>query len=308
MELRKRICALSFAGVMLFSMGAYAGSNTVKITAFLNKGLTLKVDGEVLKPTEDDGSRIYPIVYNGRTYVPAKVVAEKLGASVDYNSAGNGTVTITSGVSSDIDNQEGQPVKDAEPGSNDDPSSGNVSTSEKGNGTLNSPVAMNQKHTWTSTEDYLDDTMTGTYSYTVKGVKKISLDDVEDLGFKRPEAKDNLEYALVDILVEVSNAKLEQVDGEGDAYLSAWERDIWGVKTATGESIIGATDYGFDGSLRNAIRDVCKSKKITPGMKESFKAQGKVLMTLYKDKTNYMVIRNYAIEDYNSSFIYFKLK
>ena len=43
-------------------------------------------------------------------------------------------------------------------------------------------------------------------------------------------------------------------------------------------------------------------------MKESFKAQGKVLMTLYKDKTNYMVIRNYAIEDYNSSFIYFKLK
>lgn len=307
MKLRKRICALSIAGVMLFSMGAYAGSNTVKITAFLNKGLTLKVDGEVLKPTEDDGSRLYPIVYNGRTYVPAKVVAEKLGASVDYNSAGNGTVIITSGASSNIDDQVGQPVKDAEPSSNDNTSSG-VSTSEKGSGTLNSPVAMNQKYTWTSAEDYLDDTMSGTYSYTVKGIKKISLDQVEDLGFKRPEAKDNLEYALVDILVEVSNAKLEQNSGDGSAYLSAWARDIWGVKTATGESIIGATDYGFDGSLNNVIRDACNFKKVTPGMKESFKAQGKVLMTLYKDKTNYMVIRNYAIEDYNSSFIYFKLK
>jgi hypothetical protein len=266
------------------------------------------VDGEVLKPTEDDGSRLYPIVYNGRTYVPAKVVAEKLGASVDYNSAGNGTVIITSGTEEDIDNQEGQPVKDAEPSSNDNTSSGNVRTSEKGNGTLSSPEAMNQKHTWTSTVDYLKDTMSGTYSYTVKGVEKITLDEVEELGFKKPEAKDNLEYALVNILVEVSNAKLEQVDGEGYSYLTAWARDIWGVKTATGESVVGATDYGFDGSLKNAIREVCNSKKITPGMKESFKAEGKVLMTLYKDKTNYMVIRNYAIEDYNSSFIYFKLK
>lgn len=308
MKLRKRICALSIAGIMLFSMGAYAGSNTVKITAFLNKGLTLEVDGEVLKPTENDGSRLYPIVYNGRTYVPAKVVAEKLGASVDYNSAGNGTVIITSGANSDNDEQEGQPIKDAEPSGNSNTSTNESTPSTNGDGTLSSPVGFNQKHTWTSTEDYLDDSMTGTYSYTVKGIKKISLDQVEDLGFKRPEAKDNLEYALVDILVEVSNAKLEQIDGDGSAYLSAWTRDIWGVKTPTGESIIGATDYGFDGSLERAVSEVCNFKKVTPGMKESFKAQGKVLMTLYKDKTNYMVIRNYAIEDYDSSFIYFKLK
>ena len=308
MKLSKRICALSIAGIMLFSMGAYSASNTVKITAFLNKGLILEVDGEVLKPTEDDGSRLYPIVYNGRTYVPAKVVAEKLGATVDYNSAGNGTVIITSGANSNIDAQEGQPVKDAEPSSNGNTSSENVSTSDKGSGTLNSPIALNQKHTWTSTEDYLDDSMTGTYSYTVKSVKKISLDEVEDLGFRRPEAKDNIEYALVDIAVEVKNAELKKVDGDGSAYLSAWDRDIWGVKTPTGESIIGATDYGFDGSLNNAIRDACNYKKVTPGMKESFKAQGKVLMTLYKNKTNYMVIRNHAIADYDSSFIYFKLK
>jgi hypothetical protein len=308
MKLSKRICALSIAGIMIFSMGAYAGSNTEKITAYLNKGLTLKVDGEVLKPTEDDGSRLYPIVYNGRTYVPAKVVAEKLGASVDYNSAGNGTVIITSGANRDFDDQEGRPVKDAEPSSNDKTSSENVSTSDNGSGTLSSPIAMNQKYTWTATENYIGDDMTGTYSYTVKGVKKISLDDVEDLGFRRPEAKDNVEYALVDIAVEVKNAELKERSGQGYAYLSAWARDIWGVKTPTGESIIGATDYGFDGSLDSAVRDACNFKKVTPGMKESFKAQGKVLMTLYKNKTNYMVIRNHAIEDYDSSFIYFKLK
>ncbi len=307
MKLRKRICALSIAGIMLFSMGAYAGSNTVKITAFLNKGLTLEVDGEVLKPTENDGSRLYPIVYNGRTYVPAKVVAEKLGASVDYNSAGNGTVIITSGANSDNDEQEGQPIKDAEPSGNSNTSTNESTPSTNGDGTLSSPVGFNQKHTWTSTEDYLKDTMSGTFSYTVKSVEKISIDEVEDLGFKRPEAKDNLEYALVDLLVEVKNAELKKGDGTGSAYLTGWARSIWGVKTATGQSIIGATDYGFDGSLKDAIRAACNSKKITPGMEESFKAQGKVLMTLYKDKTNYMVIRNYAIKDYDSSFIYFKL-
>ncbi|WP_165582676.1 stalk domain-containing protein [Ruminiclostridium papyrosolvens] len=119
---------------MLLSIGVYAGSNTQKITAYLNKGLTLEVDGEVLKPTEDDGSRLYPIVYNGRTYVPAKVVANALGASVDYDSSGNGTVIITSGNSND---NEGQPTKDGE-NSNNSNTNTNTNTSTNSNSNIKS--------------------------------------------------------------------------------------------------------------------------------------------------------------------------
>ncbi len=141
MKLMKRVCLLSIAAVMLLSIGVYAGSNTQKITAYLNKGLTLEVDGEVLKPTEDDGSRLYPIVYNGRTYVPAKVVANALGASVDYNSAGNGTVIITSGNSND---NEGQPTKDGNTSNNS-----NTNTNTNSNSNIKSVAYDSSKQsTW----------------------------------------------------------------------------------------------------------------------------------------------------------------
>jgi hypothetical protein len=42
-------------------------------------------------------------------------------------------------------------------------------------------------------------------------------------------------------------------------------------------------------------------------MNESLKAEGKILLTMCKGETNYMVLKNEAIKDYDNSFIYFKL-
>lgn len=178
-----------------------------------------------------------------------------------------------------------------------------------GNGTLKSPIALNQKHTWTETKDYIGDTMYGTYSCTVKSVKKITAADIVAMGFREPETNAQVEYALVDVLWEVSDARLVQKTGEGYAFLgSGWALPLWGTKTPDNNAIIGGTDFGFDGSLRNVIDDITDFKKITPGMKEAFTAEGKVLLTLYKGDTNYMVLENNSIQDYDSKFIYFKLQ
>lgn len=184
------------------------------------------------------------------------------------------------------------------------------SSSYSGKANFNSPVPMNQKFTWSETKKYLDDTVSGTYSVTVKNVKKIDADGVEALGFRRPQESEDTEFALVDIVYEVKNATIKKGTGQGYAYLStAWDMNLWGVKTSSGMKIIGGTDYGFDGSLSRVIDDA-NFKKITPGMNESYKAEGKILLTLYKGKTNYMVLQNeeiYQKDDYDGSFMYFKL-
>ena len=188
--------------------------------------------------------------------------------------------------------------------------SGSNPSSVSGAGTVNSPVEMNQKYTWSVTDkQYAYDLISGTFSLTVKNSKKVTADDIVKLGFKKPTDNDKVDYYLVNVLWEVKNAKLKKGEkGEGYGYLSGgWGLDVWGVKTADGDSYIGGcTDYGYDGSIGRAMNAV--DKKITPGMNESCKAEGTLLLSVPKGKTSYMVIRNDSIEDYDSSFIYFKVK
>jgi len=78
----------------VFASGVYAGSTLEQISAYLNKGVTLTWNGQAFYPQEDDGSRVYPITYNGRTYLPVKFVAEKAGLNVDWDEV-TSTVSLT---------------------------------------------------------------------------------------------------------------------------------------------------------------------------------------------------------------------
>ncbi len=185
-----------------------------------------------------------------------------------------------------------------------------IAAEVKGKGTFASPVSMNQKHTWTEKKDYLGDTISVEYSLTVKKVNKISTSDLKKLGFteSKNDSKYEIEYALIDLSLEMKNATITKVKGKGTISLSAFAPDIWGIKTADGiTSLMGIKSSGFDGSLSKVITNNAKSKKITPGIKGSLKADGKVLAILLKGKTNYLVLRNYGIKNYNDSFIYFNL-
>lgn len=70
-----------------FCVGVMAADNIKEITAQINYALKMKVDNVEWNPTEADGSAIRPITYNGRTYLPVRALAEKLGVAIDWDGA-----------------------------------------------------------------------------------------------------------------------------------------------------------------------------------------------------------------------------
>ncbi|NOU95652.1 DUF4352 domain-containing protein [Paenibacillus sp. LMG 31456] len=92
---RKLIISAALSVTILGSMsiGAFAATNLEEISAYLNKGLGLKLNGKAWQPKDEDGKATFPITYNGSTYLPARAVAEALGTKIGYDAESN-TVLI----------------------------------------------------------------------------------------------------------------------------------------------------------------------------------------------------------------------
>jgi flagellar hook assembly protein FlgD len=105
---KKMITVLAISSVLLAS-GAWAvNADTMlkQISAYQNAALNVTVNGKSIDLSSDEGM-MYPIVYDGHSYVSAKAVAEALGASVKWN---NETQTVE--ISSSTSNSLGIPSKD----------------------------------------------------------------------------------------------------------------------------------------------------------------------------------------------------
>jgi len=80
-------------GILALSIGlssiAFADSTLKAVTAYINKGLKMTYDGKTFVPKETDGTEIYPLVYNNRTYLPLRAVSEKMGLTIDYTNTDN---------------------------------------------------------------------------------------------------------------------------------------------------------------------------------------------------------------------------
>jgi hypothetical protein len=96
----KKILALVTIFSLILAMGAvaYADSALKKISAYQNQAMKITVDGKEIDSSSPEGV-LYPIVYEGHSYVSAKAVAEALGASVTWNGATT-TVEISSSTGS----------------------------------------------------------------------------------------------------------------------------------------------------------------------------------------------------------------
>ena len=81
---KKVVVFIVVATMLLLSIAGYASSHTEKIEAYLSHGMNFMVDGESWQPQETDGSKLIPIVYKGRTYVPARALLEARGVKVGY--------------------------------------------------------------------------------------------------------------------------------------------------------------------------------------------------------------------------------
>lgn len=76
------LTALTLAGLMVVTTASVGAASVYKnITARQNTAMTVKVDGTALTMKDDDGDSLYPLTYDGNTYLPA----EQLASAVGYN-------------------------------------------------------------------------------------------------------------------------------------------------------------------------------------------------------------------------------
>jgi hypothetical protein len=79
--------------------GVFAGTNLQKITAYLNSGIGIKVNGQAFAPTDSNGNKLLPIFYHDTAYLPVKAIGSALQVPVTYDSK-NGQILIGSEVAS----------------------------------------------------------------------------------------------------------------------------------------------------------------------------------------------------------------
>ena len=91
MKIKKATLTLALALSVVFGImvGANAADTLKTITASLNYGITIKYNGNVQEMKDANGNRVYPISYEGTTYLPVRAVADMLGIAVNWDGATN---------------------------------------------------------------------------------------------------------------------------------------------------------------------------------------------------------------------------
>lgn len=77
--------------ISVFLLGFAAGTgaqNTVQtVSAYLNQTIKMTLHGEAFTPQEVNGTQIKPLIYDGRSYLPVRAIAEALNIPVDWDQA-----------------------------------------------------------------------------------------------------------------------------------------------------------------------------------------------------------------------------
>jgi hypothetical protein len=87
------ILLLIVTAIFSLTTGAFAASKLTVIKAYLNGEVKFLKDGVNWRPTDEKGNEVLPITYDGKTYLPLRVVANAFNIPVSYDDA-NKTVQI----------------------------------------------------------------------------------------------------------------------------------------------------------------------------------------------------------------------
>lgn len=73
---------------------SFTKSQNVEVDLLLNKALKIDYNGRTQNFTDVNGVVVYPLSYNGTTYLPVRAIANMYGATVDWNDA-NKRITLS---------------------------------------------------------------------------------------------------------------------------------------------------------------------------------------------------------------------
>lgn len=90
-----KTCLLLCVICVLCTVTVFGNTTMQEIIAYLNYSINIVVDGETKELKDAQGNRVYPISYNGTTYVPIRAVSTLLGADVKWDSV-HGNIVLTS--------------------------------------------------------------------------------------------------------------------------------------------------------------------------------------------------------------------
>ncbi len=85
--MKKRLQGL-IVGVLIgatITGGVVFAANTTTLYNVIANGIKIVVDGQKLNPTDVNGNKVEPIIYNGTTYLPVRAVANALGKAVYWD-------------------------------------------------------------------------------------------------------------------------------------------------------------------------------------------------------------------------------
>ncbi len=86
---KMKFLSLSLTMALCLGVGAYAASNNENISALLNREITITYKGEAQSFQDANGNTVYPITYNGTTYLPVRGVSNLVGLPVSWDQATN---------------------------------------------------------------------------------------------------------------------------------------------------------------------------------------------------------------------------
>ncbi len=82
---KKWIVMLAVMMLFAFTACVVAAPAVQQVTATLATNFKFALDGKAWAPKDVDGSDMYPLVYEGRTYLPVRAIGEALGIKVDWD-------------------------------------------------------------------------------------------------------------------------------------------------------------------------------------------------------------------------------
>ena len=81
--------AMALAITLSLGVGALAAGGSQTISALLNRDITITYNGQAQSFKDVNGNAVYPITYNGTTYLPVRGVSDLVGLPVQWDGATN---------------------------------------------------------------------------------------------------------------------------------------------------------------------------------------------------------------------------